>query len=122
MNHINKEGAIANSPEISQNWVVKSKEERINLVQEELNNYKEYNTSGDNPKRIGDFFHFNLFLSEVKYQKATIYDMSGRLIYEVNLSGASETSTINLTGMAKGMYLVHIHSDNAFVTKKLILE
>jgi hypothetical protein len=43
MNHINKEGAIANSPEISQNWVIKSKEERINLVQEELNNYKEYN-------------------------------------------------------------------------------
>ena len=43
MNHINKEGALANSPEISQNWVVKSKEERINLVQEELNNYKEYN-------------------------------------------------------------------------------
>ena len=48
--------------------------------------------------------------------------MSGRLIFEMNLSGASETSTINLTGMAKGMYLVNIHSDNAFVTKKLILE
>ena len=55
-------------------------------------------------------------------QKATIYDMSGRLIFEMNLSGASESSAINLTGMAKGMYLVHIHSDNAFVTKKLILE
>jgi len=58
----------------------------------------------------------------VSLQKATIYDMSGRLISEINLSGASETSTINLTGMAKGMYLVNIHSDNAFVTKKLILE
>ncbi|MFH6767617.1 T9SS type A sorting domain-containing protein [Gaetbulibacter aquiaggeris] len=55
-------------------------------------------------------------------QKATVYDMSGRLISEINLSGASETSTINLTGMAKGMYLVNIHSDHAFVTKKIILE
>ena len=58
----------------------------------------------------------------VNLQKATIYDMSGRLIFEMNLSGASESSAINLTGMAKGMYLVNIHSDNAFVTKKLILE
>ncbi len=59
---------------------------------------------------------------KVNLQKATVYDMSGRLIYEMNLSGTSETSSINLTGMAKGMYLVNIHSENAFVTKKLILE
>lgn len=58
----------------------------------------------------------------VNLQKATVYDMSGRLIFEMNLSGTSETRSINLTGMAKGMYLLHIHSDNAFVTKKLILE
>jgi hypothetical protein len=58
----------------------------------------------------------------VNLQRATVYDMSGRLISEMNLYGASETSIINLTGMAKGMYLVNIHSDNAFVTKKLILE
>ena len=58
----------------------------------------------------------------VNLHKATVYDMSGRLIFEMTLSGASETSTVNLTGMAKGMYLVNIYSDHAFVTKKLILE
>ena len=41
MNHINKEGALANSPEISQNWINKSKEERISLVQEEINKNEE---------------------------------------------------------------------------------
>ena len=55
-------------------------------------------------------------------QKATVYDMSGRLISEINLSGASETSSINLTGMAKGMYLVNIHYDQSAITRKLIIE
>ncbi len=54
--------------------------------------------------------------------KASVFDMSGRLISKINLLGTSKTSAINLQGLAKGMYLVTIQSDTAFTTKKLVLE
>ena len=41
MNNINKESALASSPEIGQNWIKRSQEERISLVQEELKKNKE---------------------------------------------------------------------------------
>tara|TARA_B110000971_G_C19678121_1_gene349838 strand:+ start:24 stop:365 length:342 start_codon:yes stop_codon:yes gene_type:complete len=41
VNNINKESALASSPEISQNWIKRSQEERISLVQEELKKNKE---------------------------------------------------------------------------------
>jgi hypothetical protein len=64
---------------------------------------------------IGNELYINL-------KKAEIFDMSGRLIYTFNISDASKIKQINLTGLSKGMYLVNVHSETAFVTKKIILE
>ena len=58
----------------------------------------------------------------INLQKATVYDMSGRLISEFDLSGPSKEKSINLIGISKGIYLLNIYSDHAFVSKKLILE
>ena len=54
--------------------------------------------------------------------KAVVFDMSGRLISVFDISNSSNTKQINLTGLSKGIYLVNIHSNDAFVTKKLVLE
>ncbi len=68
----------------------------------------------------GTFYISNEF--NVNVQKAVIYDISGRKIFEFDLSGTSKTKTINLTGFSKGIYLINIHSNDAYVTKKIVLE
>ncbi len=60
--------------------------------------------------------------TSVNLDKVEIYDVSGRLISEIDVSDASRTIPINLIGASKGMYFVNIHSDTNFITKKLVLE
>ncbi|WP_303318928.1 T9SS type A sorting domain-containing protein [Flavivirga abyssicola] len=72
-----------------------------------------------NPTK-GQFFIKNE--SFVNLNKAIVYDISGRLISEVDFSNTSRTKTINLIGVSKGMYFVDIHSDRATITKKIILD
>ena len=54
--------------------------------------------------------------------KATVYDVSGRLISEFDISNAYKTHPIHLMRASKGIYFVNIHSENGFVTKKIIIE
>ena len=51
-----------------------------------------------------------------------LYDLSGRKISEHDLSNSSRISTINVQGISKGIYLVNIHSENARMSTKLILD
>ena len=60
--------------------------------------------------------------SYIHLTKAVVHDLSGRVISEFDISGNAKTKTIDLAGMSSGIYLVNIHSDNAFATKKLVLE
>lgn len=58
----------------------------------------------------------------VNLDKVEIYDVSGRLISQIDVSNASRTIPVNLAGASKGMYFVNIHSDINFITKKLVIE
>lgn len=60
--------------------------------------------------------------ASINLEKAFIYDIGGRLIFENNLSGTSNTKTINLEGYSKGVYFVKITSDLTEITRKIILE
>ncbi|NMH86946.1 T9SS type A sorting domain-containing protein [Flavivirga algicola] len=60
--------------------------------------------------------------SAISLEKAVIYDVSGRLINEYNISNGSRTNSINVTGVSKGIYFVNIHSDRAMITRKMILD
>tara|TARA_R110002050_G_scaffold94765_1_gene197131 strand:+ start:124698 stop:126506 length:1809 start_codon:yes stop_codon:yes gene_type:complete len=60
--------------------------------------------------------------SYISLQKVVIYDVSGRLISNMNISDTSRIKTISLTGISKGMYFVNIHSENAMITKKIVFE
>lgn len=72
-----------------------------------------------NPAK-GQFFINNA--SAINLEKAVIYDISGRLISEYDITNASRTKTINVANVSKGVYFVNIHSDNAMVTKRVILD
>ena len=60
--------------------------------------------------------------SYISLQKVVIYDVSGRLIFNMNISDTSRIKAISLTGISKGMYFVNIHSENAMITKKIVFE
>ncbi|PIA78682.1 hypothetical protein BFR04_03875 [Gaetbulibacter sp. 4G1] len=60
--------------------------------------------------------------SYINLQKAVIYDISGRLISEHDISNASKTKTIEIPSASKGIYFVNIHSDSAMITRKMILD
>ena len=71
-----------------------------------------------NPTK-GDFFISND--GTINLEKVIVYDVSGRLIAKMDISNSSRLKTISLKSASKGIYFVNIHSDNAFVTKKLVL-
>lgn len=72
-----------------------------------------------NPAKNEFFIKNEAFIS---LRKAVIYDLSGRKISEYDLSNSSRIKTINVQGIAKGVYLVNIHSENAKISTKLILD
>ena len=68
----------------------------------------------------GEFYISNA--SFINLEKVVIYDISGRLISKHDISNTSRIKTIPLNNVSKGMYFVSIYSENAVVTKKIILE
>jgi hypothetical protein len=68
----------------------------------------------------------NLFFikneSSINLEKVVIYDISGRLISENDLSNSSTIKSISLVGVSKGVYFVNIHSESAILTKKIIID
>ncbi len=68
----------------------------------------------------GKFYISNA--SFINLEKVIIYDISGRLISENDISNTSRIKTITLGNVSKGMYFVSIYSENTVITKKIILE
>lgn len=60
--------------------------------------------------------------SLINLERAVIYDISGRLISEYDISNTSRTKTIDVTGVSTGIYFVNIFSDRAMITRKVILD
>ncbi len=58
----------------------------------------------------------------VRLQSVEIYDLSGRKIAEYDLSNSQKTKNFSVLGMAKGVYLVNIYSENAKISNKLVIE
>lgn len=73
------------------------------------------------PNPTKDEFYINK-ASFINLEKAVIYDISGRLISEHDLSNPSNTKTIKIKSASKGIYFVNIHSDSAVITKKIVLD
>jgi hypothetical protein len=68
----------------------------------------------------GEFYINNERL--VNLQSVVIYDVSGRLISQQDISSASPLIVVYLNGVSKGVYFVNIQSGNKTITKKIVLE
>lgn len=66
-----------------------------------------------------------LFIKNESYlslKSATLYDLSGRNIVSYDISKGSKLKAINLSGVSSGVYFVNIASDEASITRKLVIE
>ncbi len=55
-------------------------------------------------------------------ERVIVYDLSGRLVSNIDISNSSRVKTINLQGVSKGVYFIKIASDEASITRKLVIE
>lgn len=55
-------------------------------------------------------------------KSATLYDLSGRSVIEFDISKGSKLKTVNLSKISSGVYFIKIASDEASVTRKLVVE
>jgi thermitase len=52
-----------------------------------------------------------------------IFNLTGQIVYQKSISSASELQMdIDLSAQAKGIYIVHVKSDAAFMTKKVVVD
>ena len=72
-----------------------------------------------NPTR-GDLFISNN--GNINLEKVVVFDVSGRLIGQQDISNIYGLKTIHLNSVSKGIYFVNIYSDTTFITKKITLE
>ncbi|MDD7884623.1 T9SS type A sorting domain-containing protein [Flavivirga sp. 57AJ16] len=88
----------------------------LSVEEEELNKAI---TLYPNPAKDQFFIANNSFIN---LEKAVIYDLSGRLINEYDISNTSRTKAIDVVGVSKGIYFVNIHSEDAMITRKMVLD
>jgi hypothetical protein len=60
--------------------------------------------------------------SNLNLNDAYIYDIRGQLISKIDVSQSSNLKTIDVSQLSSGMYFINIHSDNASMTRKFIIE
>ncbi len=62
------------------------------------------------------------YTGEAQLQKLTIIDMNGKVIRTVSLENFQSSQRIQTSDLAKGMYFVHIQSDDDVSVQKLIIK
>jgi hypothetical protein len=63
---------------------------------------------------------FNLSLPEGKKATITVSDLAGKMLLHQDLQ--TETTRLDLTQAAKGIYLLHVKTENGMAIRKLIVE
>jgi hypothetical protein len=60
--------------------------------------------------------------SSIKLNTATIYDLKGKLVSQINLQEMQSEQVINVSSFATGVYMVHITGEQSSVVKRMIKE
>jgi endonuclease I len=78
-----------------------------------LNNVSIY----PNPSKNGEFS----ITTTADLKNIAIYNVNGQLVQEIKNPNAIETSTYKVTNLATGFYMLQLQTENASVTKKVIV-
>lgn len=73
-----------------------------------------------NPARGSITFDFGLSASNGEKARVVIYDLQGRIVRDIEIP-ASGRSSVDLSGLARGLFPVRISTENRCLTKKIII-
>jgi len=62
-----------------------------------------------------------LHIDNIVLEKASVYDALGKLVTATKFTNGSNTNSINLSGLPKGIYYVYLESEGSTVVRKIIL-
>lgn len=75
------------------------------------------------PSPAQDVIHYSLkTANQAQNLTISLHDLNGRVIWEQRLSSSSQEGTIAVDGLANGLYLLQLQTDNATITKKVVIE
>jgi large repetitive protein len=60
--------------------------------------------------------------TNILLEKATMFDVNGKLVNTIDLTGMQGEQAIDISKLASGVYIVQIEAENASVVKRLIKE
>lgn len=80
----------------------------------ELNNVKIY------PNPVSDILNIESLDISLEGANVQLFDVSGRLVREINLHGYSENYQIDMSNLTSGVYVVKAHVDSHVLTRKII--
>ena len=63
-----------------------------------------------------------LHIDNIVLEKVTVYDALGKLIKTIKFTNASESNTVDLNGLTKGVYFIYLQSQGANSARKIIIE
>jgi hypothetical protein len=63
-----------------------------------------------------------LYIANIVLQKASVYDTLGKLVKTTSFSTNSNSNTIDLSNLKKGIYFIYLESDVKNVARKIIVE
>jgi hypothetical protein len=59
-----------------------------------------------------------LQIDNIVPRKATVYDVLGKLIKTTKFTNASDSNTLDLSNLTKGVYLIYLQSEEANAVRK----
>lgn len=66
------------------------------------------------------FFIKNQSLTQLN--RVVLYDLSGRQVLDYKLTNITKVEAVNIQGIAKGVYILNIESNDSIITSKLVLK
>jgi Leucine-rich repeat (LRR) protein len=63
-----------------------------------------------------------LQIDNIVLEKATVYDVLGKLIKTTKFTNASDSNTLDLSNLTKGVYLIYLQSEEVNAVRKIIVE
>ena len=63
-----------------------------------------------------------LYIDNIVIEKITVYDASGKLIKTTKFTNASDSNTIDLSNLTKGIYFIYLQSEGTSIARKIIVE
>jgi Leucine-rich repeat (LRR) protein len=63
-----------------------------------------------------------LHIDNIVLEKVTVYDALGKLIKTTKFINASDSNTLDLVGLTKGIYFIYLQSEGTNIARKMIVE